>query len=663
MSDEVLDDLAAEDTERRRRAVQRSDSLPPERRRRAWLSGLGDLDWRVRREAIDAVASHAGGDAETIEALIDALLQGDNVGLRNAALEALGRLGRDASEALRRRLRRTQGGERKFLIEALGDAGAPEAVAELVALCSDADPNIAAASVDALARLGGAEAEQALRDRLKNSEPFLRMAALDGLVRLGARLAWSELAPLLDDPFARRVAVPLLGRSGAAEAVGPLARLLESASPHVSAQATRALYELASSLGLSVVETPLTAQRLVALRTHLREGDRATRRAALALALAGRDVEALGDVLAVAGEDTLPPLAVEALRRWGNAAIAPLLEVESRVAGPARALALELAAELGRDQAPDPTLRASLLRALAAPAPRVVAAAVRGLAWHARGEDLPRILGLANDERDAVRGAAREALDLLGERHPDALVQAVSHIPRAALGGVLPRVLARAGAAATLDELRTAFASGDAEQRAACLEALGELGGDAPVDLIALSLTDEDPWVRMAAATVLGRLGQGTDALLRALRAGDEDPEVRAAIVRSLGSVEGPEIDDALRGCLDDDAPLVVVSALHGLLARRHPAASVSLREVLRHGDEGVVGRTFRAIGTLPEEEAKAVAEALLDHENWSVRAHAARLLAGYGGAEATLVARLGAEEDERVRDAIRAALPKVRGG
>src|SRR5690606_14067534 len=157
-----------------------------------------------------------------IPAMVAALLQGENVGLRNAALEVLGQLGSAAAEALLAAMATAPAGARKFLIGALGDSGDLEAVHLLAEEAVGEDANNAAAAIDALSRLGGPAAELALRGRLGSPDPFQRMAALDGLNRLRAAVPWEELEPVLDDRLLRRLVLSVLGRCGNEAAVGPL---------------------------------------------------------------------------------------------------------------------------------------------------------------------------------------------------------------------------------------------------------------------------------------------------------------------------------------------------------------------------------------------------------------------------------------------------------
>ena len=89
---DVVAALAAADPEERRRAVARIAELAPSARVAPLLSALGDGDWRVRKEAIGLIAE-LGPEPELLGALIDVFEPGENVGLRNAAVEALGAFG------------------------------------------------------------------------------------------------------------------------------------------------------------------------------------------------------------------------------------------------------------------------------------------------------------------------------------------------------------------------------------------------------------------------------------------------------------------------------------------------------------------------------------------------------------------------------------------
>ncbi|MEM9068132.1 MAG: HEAT repeat domain-containing protein [Myxococcota bacterium] len=649
--DDVFEDLEAENAETRRRAVRTSESLPPQPRRQALVVGLGDADWRVRREAIDAVVTSVQGDPSMVHDLVDAILQGENIGLRNAALEALGQLGPLATTTLKDRLRSLVGGERKFVLEALGNSQAQDAVAAIVPLCDDEDANVSAAAIDALARIGGPDADHALRERLSIDDPFQRMATLDGLVRMGARLTWEELAPVLVDRFALRASIPLLGWSGSPKAVQPLAEILDRGSSHLTAQAVVALADLADSIDEEDLAAALSPARQEAIRTQIHDGDRQTRVAACGLALVAQDETATSAVIAASASDGLSPLAVRALRRWGIAAADPLLRVAGQTLGASQALALELAAELGRDADNGERFRAALLAGLQSTSTAVVRSALEGLRWHAKGEDTDALLARLVDE--STRDSAFRALTSLAERAPDVVRTRTKEASIDEVGPALPRLLAKLHGDAALESLRAGLAAVDPEVRRACLHALSDLGGSRAADLVTLALTDEAPTVRAAAAQALGLMGTGTEALSHALPA-ESAPEVRIAIIEALAHSGDPQSAESVAGRLSDSEPPVVVAALIALEAFPQTDLSPHVRRALRHHDPEVIVHALGLIQNLDASEAQSLLDAMFLHPSWRVRAQAARSLADVGvDADATLRGRLEVEEDPTVREAI----------
>jgi len=175
--------LVSADPEERRRAVARIPELPPSSRVAPLLSALGDEDWRVRKEAI-GLSAELGPEPELLSALVDVFEPGDNVGLRNAAVEALGAFGSAAVDALAPRVPRLDADGKKLSIEALGRSGEASALDVLRPLVDDVDPNVRVAALEALGAIGGDRLEAAralLMSRLDESRPLETLAALESL--------------------------------------------------------------------------------------------------------------------------------------------------------------------------------------------------------------------------------------------------------------------------------------------------------------------------------------------------------------------------------------------------------------------------------------------------------------------------------------------------
>ena len=107
------------DPEARRRAAQLLPGILGPEAVALLVRALGDEDWRVRKEAAAASTSVEPREA-VLTGLFDALSDRDNVGLRNASIEALMRIGRDAVPRAVEALRTADADARKLLVEVLG---------------------------------------------------------------------------------------------------------------------------------------------------------------------------------------------------------------------------------------------------------------------------------------------------------------------------------------------------------------------------------------------------------------------------------------------------------------------------------------------------------------------------------------------------------------
>jgi HEAT repeat protein len=187
----------------------------------------------------------------------------DEVSVRRAALDALERIGPDATPAvpaLARALRDPDRSVRRTAIRVLGGLGpvvARAVVGELSALLDDPDPDLALAAVLALQQIvphAAAEpgmlsvqetALPALVKSLQSRDASMRVAVLQTLRGFDASPAVPAVCEILADPDAkvRKAAAETLGGLGpaAGAAVDPLRHALADASPEVREAARAAL--------------------------------------------------------------------------------------------------------------------------------------------------------------------------------------------------------------------------------------------------------------------------------------------------------------------------------------------------------------------------------------------------------------------------------------
>lgn len=675
--------LTSDDPEERRRAARALVEVEPALAAAGLVTLLGDEDWRVRKEAV-FVAQGLAPEPNLLAALVNALGPSENVGLRNAAVEALGAFGIDAVDAVAAALRRLDADGRKLGAEVLARTGQATALPVLRGLLDDSDPNVCVAAVEAIAGLGidgVLEVVPALVGCLDAPEEFTRLAALDGLRALGVTLPWERLERLKDEQLLEHAVLASIGRTGDTRAALPLVSALPSARGGTLVETLRSVVDLAragpaSARALKVEARGLDAAtrlRVVELASGAegREG-----RGIALLALGALGVQgAAGQALDALDDELLQGAAEEALDWLGPLAVAPLLERATSASPGGRAACVEIAARLADDTNAD-AVRAEALSALGDPAPEVVRAALGALSVVGDESCLEAVARLlAGDATPAVRRATETSLAVLAARFADAARELASRARPASLeshaAAVLIRVVGppvRGSLEADVDFLAAALTSPSPAVRRAALPALAAVGGALAVEPIALALTDEEREVRLTAVRALGRLRSAEGealgvAQLVALAESAPDDEMHIAALLGLGETNDPRALPILRPLARSGDPKAAVAAIEALGAFAEARRIEALIDGLSHPASEVVKAAVRALGESNDGRVLAHLAVSLDHDAWDVRRLAADVLGRYGDiATPPLRARLAVEDDPLVREAIGRALESMVG-
>ncbi len=670
MSEDGLDEaFHSADPDVRRRAVQGMSLRPRGTPLTLIVDALADSDWRVRREAISLAAQSNEKDA-LIDSLLARLVETDNTGLRNAAIEVLGMVAQGQAHKFADALAATGGGEEKFLVEAMGKTRDPRMIDHLEPLVRGSDGNVAAAAVEALVCIGGGRAEALLKERLSTPHLFLRISILEGLTRLGTRLTWTELAPAVDDAIVRRISAELLGRTGEPEALEFLLDLATDPSPQTSSAAIRAIALLAS-------ETQADRQELIdrlsasselfrrALHEALLHGDTPTRQGAAHLAVLCRDESSLEAVLQAVADDVVSPETVVALRASGSALIDSLLMqrgAEPRV----WAIALELAAELSYrhlDEVPVATrdrIRSLIERDLADATDAVRAAAAESLLWWGDPRDCRALVQCLSSPAHQVRAAATSALEGLAERVPDAVEEALGEADLDGPGGAdIAHVLSRLASPRAEELLKRGLHSSEPRTRRAAVQALAIANTSDMAQLIGYAVADEDIDVQIAAVQTLGQMS--TTEANGPLRTALDSPfaPTRAEAALALGRREANGAIPRIRALLEDREPVVVSAALDALAWLGDSEVATAVERALSHADDEIFQAGLRAARTLPVHHAERLVSRGLVHPAWNVRMLAIKLLLDLDTEHTRALLRraLTDETDSMVRHAIESGL------
>lgn len=710
--------LDAADAEERRQATSLiaelflHDALP------LLVRALSDSDWRVRKEAAYAARAFVPAP-KLVTAMVEVFEPGENVGLRNAAVDVLGMCGTAATVPLEKALERLDADGRKLAVQALGATHDPRALLALGRALDDADSNVRQSAVEAIARLGPfapAEVQRLLLRSLAGDDPFCQLAALEGLNTLGAVVPWEKLEPLLEHATLRTAALTAASLADDTRAPEALVRTLHSARGHTFLLAIVALARVAEGPLLPHVATALEAEghelgeRLVQLAGAVSTEPQHRGSALLLAAIAG--APGIIDVTARALEDELLVEAADrALRLLGPKVLPDLIAAIAPAAGTppfssdVRAALIEAAAALAHAPCHAENL-AALLDALRIAVVendrRLTTSALCALARLGEERDLELAARFVASPSKPISHAAEAALAVLTRRHPRparALADVVAE--RVAQGSpgdactvaVIMGALAESAGASgqpfsprDLALLTRCAAAEEPRTRRTAIEALAVVGGASALSVLSLALADDAREVQIAAARALGVVGRAAcfrdaDAAATSLQSvvdlvtRSTDLELVATTLRTVGEdldlVAGdvrttraaPSILSVLEPLARSAEGIVAIAAVEsiGRLPLGTPGRQRSLAAALDHPDDAVVKAAMLRLETAGPAGVDILQ--CLDHPSFDVRSLAAEIMAESNNPalRARLTERTSIELDMNMRDTLEGALSSIR--
>ncbi len=685
----ILLDLASADEEVRRLAVERLGALPSSEALPRLVECLGDADWRVRKSAVERLVSSAESD-RVLEALIQALADGENPGRRNSAVEALVEIGESAVAALIETLGSDDVDVRKFAVDALAGIGSTSALDAMLHTLGDGDPNVRAAAADALGLIGGERSVEALLARSVDGaeDPLVRFSALSALARLEAPVTAHELASALDDSTLRAAAFAVLGRRDDPEAVDRLLKGVVSGSRAARESAMEALLRLLSGVDgsradrlVSEIRAAVSASDSLvdALVDRLGAADLASRLVHVQFMGLLRDPRCVKPILAAGHDEAIREVAHRTLVEAGEVAEAAIDDAWSALDVDLRCDACRILARLGGArgvqrllgalQEEDADLRGTAARALGRRGcSESVEAMIERLRIAANSDDFEAedevealvdgLVALVDPERVASDAAAR-AIELLAGN-----LDGASEPFRHAIASIFGRIDQPVDAELVGMLLRDPSSL----VRRAAVDALTRLDGAVAAEPLRLALADESPEVRASAAGALASVRGG--AVLEDLRRllHDEDERVRAAAVRaigSLGSEAGPGAAGEAIGLVRlalEDAGRVALAAADALRCIGGPEAARSAAALLTRSEPELVQAAVACVGEHGDGDTVEELMAVVAHDFWAVRADAIQALADRRVARAipAILRRLETEQDDFVRDTMLRGLRRL---
>ncbi len=479
--------LSQAEPEARRTAAQQLVKLEGATAVTFLLKALGDEDWRVRREAAQAAPLIAPRQV-VVEALVPVLSDEDNIGLRNATVEALAAIGADAIGPILDVVLTLSSDGKKLAIEALAGITDERSASALEALIESDDINVACASAEALAQVAKRasdlreDAIAALVRNLERADTYFRVALLEGLKLLEAELPWSVYAGIATDPMLRRYALSAAARIDDRDALELLVTTLAKGTKALAREAVIVLGEKVHNASRESSVVPHVAQLfdkqgglvtplLAFARSH---DDNAVRGGAITLLGLLRDPATIPAIIGALSEEGLADRAERALKLVGGEAIGPIMALARSKEPSARVSAISMMPSFVHGAKDE--VRQTLHGALTDDSNEVKATALRVLGTTGDADDMERIMPMVNDADPRVAAAAAAALEPLAKRYEERALELTAHVdvegPLASAACVVLAAVAEQGPLAPerIRFLERAITSTDARVRRLAVE-------------------------------------------------------------------------------------------------------------------------------------------------------------------------------------------------
>ena len=628
------------------------------------FEAFGDSSWRVRKESIDLFLS-LPVSRDLIGEIIELLHAEENAGLRNAAVETLTRLGKDAVPLLIDQARCPDHDVRKFIIDILGDIADLQAIPVLIQGLEDEDSNVRAAAAENLGKLKAKQAVPALLKAMQHPDLLLQFTILDALSRIASPVSLSELVPYKDEKLLRKALIDCLGKAGDVSAISELTAALTDPMRNVREAAILSLIEASKRYPEEVKRQLANSEKgpaAASVAAYLDEefNDTLKRASIRILGWLGA-ANVVEPLLRLLEYESLQQDALQALVDIGRDHCQALLAVWPVVEGPQRAYLAYVMGESGCSEGL-PLLQQGLHDA----DPKLVSMSAHALGRIGSPGTIPDLIACLQNDSGEVQEVASQALVSLGKKFSNEMFSALQ--PLLTHNDSMQRmfavmVLRELDNPAVLDALSLAIKDPAVAVRRAAIKVFERYDVAEHISTLLLSLTDEDTEVRRTVVEILGNCNDedALDGLQLALQ--DEDAWVRSSAVRGLARIAGKRCRPLVEQALSDPVGLVSITALETLADLAGPEACPQMVAALDHADEEVV---IAAMNLLTHYGSSSwideCAERLINNPYWMVRAQVARSAVEVLGSSARklLETRLAVETEEVVRQQLTALLDEL---
>jgi HEAT repeat protein len=620
------------------------------------LEAMTDVSWRVRKSAVDILFEEFALE-QYINGLIGLLYIEDNAGARNAAIEALIKLGRKATVHLVEGFKTANRDVRKFIIDVLGEQMDSRSLPLMLEALKDEDENVRATAVEHLGKAGELSVVDALIEILDSGDLWTAYPAADALGRIGNRKAVPHLLTALKHKPLREPVLKALGMLADPLTLEHIVMLLQDTSKNIQEHALRTIEKMYHN-GVKAEEITAELKRILGDRamevlvTHAWSTKREVRISAILLLGLMKDEAAYGPLLDMSHEEEFADDVKRAFVFIGKDRPESLLTLFDTDTPPQLRFICRVAGEII-----SPVYYELFANLLSNDDGHVRSIAARGIARLNAAESVPELMRLLTDPYEDVQEAAVDALSVLRQH---LYLQELLRMLRSedpVLRRNTARLLGKLTAAEAVKDLGFALKDEKVSVRKAVVGALALMGTDEAMRYLTHALTDEDPDIRMSATLSLGAIGgEGTLDSLTILTA-DSDNFVRVSAAKAIGMLRDKRAVEVLVPLLRDKSGFVVSTAIESLKTIGGDEACRAIAEMLSSDDDEVKRTAILALEGFEGVEEMIIP--FLRDPDWAARIAAVKALGrrSRGDVRAELERLLDTEEDPTVIKAVQEIL------
>jgi len=629
------------------------------------MTALGDESWRVRKCASE-VLTQVDASSDLIRALIEALGEEDNAGLRNSATEVLIKIGAPAVSDLFRVLEDGDKDERKIAADILGDIGDQRALEPLLSTLKDPDENVRAAAAESLGMLGDTGVIERMVEALRDDGLVVQLSCLDALDRLNAEVPTNVLLTFMGVGPLRPHLYRLMGNLRDKSVIPRLLEGLQARGRGERAAAALALvrqYRMADKrlrVEIRVAVARAASDQVIGnLRALLNSSVAEEQEGAVAvLGWTGRP-DVVADLIRAASDEGLREPVREAILSIGPKSSESLSNLLDELGRSEKVLALDVLGHFGQ-----PASLSRIIDLCLSSDVEVAEAAQRSLGKIGNPSVISTLTELICRESHSPPKGAVASLVLLGTKFHDQVLAAVRPLleeGRPGLRVTAAEVICGIARKTDLDEVNRLVGDEDPDVRVAAVSSLGRVGGDDAVEKLRVALTDESSKVRGEAARALGNreTAEAKKALKIALRDGDDWVVRESLIALGQSGSANPEVVDSILSFINHSNGAVALEAVRALNRLGWRGDINRVVEASRHPDPEVVKEVLAGCDRWPADDVRPIIVGALSDSHWDVRVAAVRKIGAMKDPVAiqAVYERLNMESDALVKEAMEQVL------